>query len=256
MSFTYGPLCRVASTRAPLSRSNNRKSSTDLRPVYLRPSTLSTAAGSAYFEAGDTKVFVSIHGPRPSPAAASIEATVHAELRFSSFSGRATSTRLRSSDATDEERELGAALARTMAAVVRLEMYPKTRIEVSAFVLEDDGGAFAAAVTAAGMAMADAGIEMMDLVAGCAAAVMEDGEIVVDPDRKEEGRAVGSTVIGYMPGVGKVTDVVGMGEADAGKVVEMLKVCCEGAERVVGLMRKALEKSARRLEKKRERMEG
>lgn len=163
--------------------------------------------------------------------------------------------RMRSNDATDEERELGAALSRTMSAVTRLAKYPKSRIEVSAFVLEDDGGAFAAAVTAASLAMADAGIEMFDLTAGSTAAVV-DGEVILDPDGKEEERACGTVMVAYMVAMGRVTNLVQTGEVEIEQLLKAIRLCCGGATQVCGLMRACMERQSQRLEKKRGRMEG
>lgn len=260
----YGPLCRVKSAPTDLNsslRSDGRKSWDELRSIFLRGAVLSSATGSAYFEAGGTKVFCAVHGPRPSGAAASINAVIHSEIRWARFARRTNdhdagfSERIRNINATDEERELGAALSRTMSAVTRLVNYPKSRIEVSAFVLEDDGGAFAAIVTAASLAMADAGIEMLDLTAGSLAAVVE-GAVILDPDGEEEERACGTVMVGYAAATGRVTVLVQTGEVDVEKLLEAIRLCCGGATQICGLMRACLERQARKLEKKRGRVEG
>lgn len=45
-------------------------------------------------------------------------------------------------------------LSQTLSAAVRLDQYPKSLIDLSILVLEDDGSAFAAAVTCASIALA------------------------------------------------------------------------------------------------------
>lgn len=260
----YGPLCRVAPPQAAkisdaTSRSDGRSSWDELRPIFLRGSVLSAAAGSAYFEAGGTKVFCAVHGPR-AWASSSIDAVIHSEVRWAHFSGRhaaelgaAAGERSRINEAaSNEERELGASLSRTLSTVTRLEMYPKSRIEVCAFVLEDDGGAFAAVVTAASLALADAGIELFDLTAGSTAAVV-DGKVVLDPSSAEEDRASGTVMVAYMATAGKVTDFLQTGEIEVEQLSEAIQLGCSGATQVCGLMRACLEKQAKKLLKKRAR---
>jgi len=50
---------------------------------------------------------------------------------------------------------------------ILLSKYPKSAIDIHVFVLESDGGALSTAVTCASLALADAGIELLDMVAAC-----------------------------------------------------------------------------------------
>jgi len=61
-------------------------------------------------------------------------------------------------------------MSEALSVAIRLEKYPKSSIDIFVIVLQDDGGAFAAAINCASLALADAGIEMFDLVS-CANAV-------------------------------------------------------------------------------------
>ena len=75
-------------------------------------------------------------------------------------------------------------------------MVPKSAIEVFVTVIEDDGGVVvAAAITAAGLALADAGIQMFDMVVGSKVSLTKE-EVVVDPDRREQYGIEGCEVIG------------------------------------------------------------
>ncbi len=260
----YGRLVKVLSKEEKVSvetRSDGRTKAGSQRPIFLRGGILSHARGSAYFEAGGTKVFCAVHGPRPSPSSDTVDGSVVCDLRWAEFA-RAQGSRSRETGkrkgsqraefATDEERELGASLSRTLSATVRLENYPKSQIEVSAFVLEDDGSAFAAVVTVAAMALADAGIEMKDLVCGASAAVV-NGKVVLDPSAAEEEVGTGSVLVAYMPTFAMVLDVIQTGEMDPELVVEGLRLCSESAMQIAGLMRSALRKQAGKLLKKKAR---
>jgi ribonuclease PH len=254
----------AAPTSSDEARPDGRVGGDELRPIFLRGGVLSGAAGSAYFEAGSTKLFCSVHGPRASSSSAvasATAATLTVEVRWAGFAracaagaGAAAATAAeRERDAgfaSDEERELGAALARALGAGVRLDRYPKSVIEVSVFVLEDGGGAAAAAVTAAGLALADAGVECWDLMSGCGAAVV-GGRLVLDGCAVEERAAAARVVVAYMAGLARVTHVVQSGEMEVEQLVGAVKRCAGGAAQVAELMRACLVRQAQKALKKR-----
>ena len=76
---------------------------------------------------------------------------------------------------SDRERELSAALASALSGAVRRATFPKASVDVYAVVLEADGGELAVATSAAALALADAGIELGDLVSACSVVRHEHG---------------------------------------------------------------------------------
>lgn len=66
-----------------------------------------------------------------------------------------------------DEKELGILMVQALEVSLRLETFPKSEVDVFALVIEAGGGVLSAAITAASLALADAGIEMYDLVASC-----------------------------------------------------------------------------------------
>lgn len=67
----------------------------------------------------------------------------------------------------DEERELSAQLQTALEAAVRLHTVPKANVDIYCLVLESAGADLAVCICAAAMALADAGIEMVDMVSAC-----------------------------------------------------------------------------------------
>ena len=67
-----------------------------------------------------------------------------------------------------------------------LEKFPRTAVDVFIEVLQADGGTRCAALTAASVALADAGIPMRDMVAAVAAGKVADTVIL---DVNNEGRS-------------------------------------------------------------------
>lgn len=58
-------------------------------------------------------------------------------------------------------------------------------MDIFVHVIEDDGSVLAAAITCAGLALADAGIPMYDIITASTVAVF-DNQILVDPTKAEE----------------------------------------------------------------------
>ena len=130
----------------------------------------------------------------------SVSGSLSTEFKFAPFS----SDKRRGGHKTEdrEEEELSLVVSEALSSTVCLNKYPKSVIEVGVTVIEDDGAVVAAALTAAGLALADAGIHMYDLVLGVKVALTCDQETVrvtVDPDRGEEQMRRGEMTLGYLP---------------------------------------------------------
>lgn len=69
-------------------------------------------------------------------------------------------------------------------AVCRHE-FPNFQVDIFANVLEDDGSVLGAAITCAGLALADAGIPMYDLITASTISIVDD-HIFMDPTAIEE----------------------------------------------------------------------
>ena len=87
---------------------------------------------------------------------------------------------------------------------VIVEDYPRTAIEVWVEVLQSDGGSRVAGITASSLALADAGINMRDLVVGCSCGIIED-QVVADLDDTEDKEGSGDMPVAIMPNLDRVT---------------------------------------------------
>jgi exosome complex component RRP41 len=84
-----------------------------------------------------------------------------------------------------------------------LEYFPKTSIDVFVEVLQADAGTRCAGLTAASVALADAGIPMRDLIVSCAAGKV-DGEILLDLCKEEDNCGEADLPIGIVPRTGEI----------------------------------------------------
>jgi exosome complex component RRP41 len=156
----------------------------ELRPIKIKAGVLENADGSAYLEWGNNKVYAAVYGPRellPRHLANPYQATIRYTYRMAPFSvpdrknprpGR-------------REIEISKVSSEALSKAVLLERFPNTAIDVFVTLMDADAGTRIAALTAASVALADAGIPMRDLVAGVAVGRI-DGKLVVDLNKHEE----------------------------------------------------------------------
>ena len=79
--------------------------------------------------------------------------------------------------------EISKIAADALRPALMLESFPRSMVDVSIEVIEAEGGTRCAGITAAAVALADAGIPMKDIVVGCAAGKVND-QIVLDLSEK------------------------------------------------------------------------
>ncbi|KAM6409042.1 exosome complex component MTR3 [Rhynochetos jubatus] len=226
-----------------------------LRPLFARAGLLSQAEGSAYVElSGGTKVLCAAWGPREAaePGAAAATAAggrLLCEFRRAPFAGRGARWRPGSAAEREAEREAAAALREALEPAVRLTRYPRARLTVSALLLQDGGSALAAAVSAAGMALVDAGVEMYDLVVGCALCRPPgpDAAWMLQPGEPEERRAVARLTVALLPALNQVSAVLGGGQGSPPDTwAQALRLGLDGCHRLYPVLRQSLLRAARR----------
>ncbi|CAN0346138.1 unnamed protein product, partial [Discosporangium mesarthrocarpum] len=140
----------------------------------------------------------------------------------------------------DDEKELSSLLQLTLEASVQVERLTKSVVDIHAIVLQADGGELAVATTCASLALADAGIELFDLVAACAVGCSSGAELVLDPTREEEKEGAGLMAVALMPGSQQVTQWWQEGRFDGRQVAQALELCTDGCACVHAMMKTKL----------------
>ncbi|KAB0337507.1 hypothetical protein FD754_025144 [Muntiacus muntjak] len=214
-------------------------------PAPRDPARLRPAKGSAYLEAGGPKVLCAVLGPRQAEggerggcraragceAPAALSGRLLCDFRRAPFSGR----RRHVAPGGGEERELARALQESLEPVGRLGRYPRAQLEVSALLLGDGGSALAAPLTAAALALADACVEMYDLVVGCglSRAPAPAPAWLLEPTLLEEERAAAGLTVALMPVLKQVAGLLGSGEGGPTESwAEAMRLGFEGCQRL------------------------
>ena len=210
----------------------------ELRDIEIKASVLRRARGSAYVEWGRNKVIAAVYGPRdptdskpPDPDGARIN--FRYEMAPFSVPDRKRPRRDRRS------KEISLVISEAISSVVMLERYPKSTIDVYAIILEAHGGTRCAALTAASVALADAGVAMKDLIPACAVGKV-DGRVVLDLDKEEDTYGEADMPLGIIPHTGEIVLMQMEGSLDEEELERALELGNEGCMAVHEMQKKAL----------------
>ena len=224
----------------------------DLHTLVLKTGVTPSASGSAYLELSASKtpktstaglaslstsglkLTCTVHGPRPLPKSAPfsphIILTTH--VKYAPFATRKRRGYLRDSS----ERDLGVHLETALRGVIIGDRWPKSGVEVNITILEgeedqwwgDEKGrgsvksgewgmmsVLSGCITVASAAIADAGIDCVDVVSGGVAALVRGGSpgqtnttaLVLDPVPSEHQEIVAACIVAYLPNRDEITDL-------------------------------------------------
>ncbi len=169
----------------------------DLRPIKIEAGVLNRADGSALIEWGGNKVLVSVYGPReayPKHNQDINKAIVKARYNMAAFS-----VDERKRPGPDRRSiEISKVLSEALESAIMVEQFPRAQIDVFIEVLQADAGTRIAGLTAAAVAIADAGIPMRDFVTGCTAGKVND-KVVLDLSKEEDNFGQADLPIAILP---------------------------------------------------------
>jgi len=153
-----------------------------------------------------------------------------------------------------EDRPTSLLIHQSLLPSIRLELFPKSSIDIFITVLENDGleSCVAAGSTAASTALADAGIELLGLATSCAASFVEvgsqdqdgRGEIRLDPNEEESRVARGTVTVSYLPALGTATNVWQTGKLSTEETMQCIEKCVERCNDIHHVVSKTLLDSA------------
>jgi len=221
--------------------------------TVLKTGVTPSASGSAYLElepspkpkvsnpgltslsSSGLKLTCTVHGPRPLPknAAFSPHIILTTHVKYAPFATRKRRGYLRDSS----ERDLGVHLETALRGVIIGDRWPKSGVEVNVTILEgeedqwwgDERGrgtvtsgewgmmsVLSGCITVASAAIADAGIDCVDVVSGGVAAVVRSktgpATMVLDPVPSEHHEILSAAMVGYLPNRDEITDIWVKGE--------------------------------------------
>jgi exosome complex component RRP41 len=210
----------------------------ELRPLKIEVGILKNADGSAQIEWGKNKIIAAVYGPKemhPKHLELADRAVLKCRYHMAPFSV----DERKNPAPSRREIEISKVIREALQPALFLEDYPRTAIQVYVEVLQSDGGSRVAGITASALALADAGINMRDLVVGCAVGKV-DGKIVLDLNDTEDKEGSGDLPYAFMPNLNQVTLLQMDGLFTFDEFKEALELAKVGGMKVYKLQREAL----------------
>ena len=209
-----------------------------LRPTRLKVGVLPKADGSAYIEMGNNKIMVGVYGPRemhPKHLSLPDRLRVRAEYRLATFS-----VNERKSPAPKRrEIELSKMIQEALEPSIFVEKFPRSSIDLFILVLDADGGTRAASITAASLALADAGIPLRGLVSAVAAGKVQD-KIVLDLSDEEDKYGQGDLPVAIINQNKEITLCQADGQFTPDEVKQAIELAMDGCDQLYKMQREVL----------------
>jgi exosome complex component RRP41 len=210
----------------------------ELRPIKIEVGILDKADGSAYVEHGKNKILAAVYGPReahPKHIALADRAVVRCRYHMAPFS-----TEERKSPAPSRrELELSKVIRESLEPAIMSEYYPRATIDIFIEVLQADAGTRCAGITAASLALVDAGIPMRELVAGCAAGKI-DGKVVLDLSDVEDKQGEADLPLALMSKSNVISLLQMDGSLTEEEFGQALEMSIEACRKINEMQREAL----------------
>jgi exosome complex component RRP41 len=210
----------------------------DLRNIKIEVGVLHRAEGSCYLEWGDNKVIAAVYGPReavPRHTQNPLRAIVNARYNMAAFS---VGDRKRPGP-DRRSREISKVISEALEKVILLERFPRASIDVNIEVLDAEAGTRCAGLTAAAVALVDAGIPMRDIPAACAAGKI-DNQVVLDLGKEEDNYGEADLPVAISPRTGEILLLQMDGHLTLEEFDKALDLAIKGCYTVSELQKKVL----------------
>jgi exosome complex component RRP41 len=210
----------------------------ELRPIQIEAGALHRADGSAYVEWGYNKVMAAVYGPRevhPRHLQENNKAIVQCRYNMAAFS-----VDERKRPGLDRRsQEISKVLAEAFESVIFAEEFPRTSIDVYIEVLQANAGTRCAGLVAASVALADAGIPMVDLVPAVAVGKIA-GQIALDLRKEEDNFGEADLPMALVPQSGRLVLLQMEGRMSRDELGRALDLGVRGCHQVYEKMKQAL----------------
>lgn len=157
----------------------------ELRPMEAKAKVIKNADGSASFKIGKTWAIAAVYGPRelfPKFKQDPKKGILRCHYSMMPFSG--SGERMRPGTSRRAQ-EIAMVMTKSLEPVVDLSAFPNSVVDVFVELSQTDAGTRCAAISAASIALADAGIPMKDMISAVAVG-MADDKVLADLDYAEE----------------------------------------------------------------------
>jgi exosome complex component RRP41 len=200
------------------------------------------ADGSAWFKIGDTEAYAAVYGPRelyPRFMQNPQKGILRCHYNMMPFSG--SGDRIRPGG-NRRSKEISFVTMNALLPVLDLSKFSNAVVDVFIEFPQTDAGSRCAGITAAAMALADAGIPMKDLIAAVAVGRVDDkvvADLCYDEEAYEDG-PVADIPLAMLPASGKMSLLQMDGEIGKEQLMQALELGKKVMKEIHVLQTKAL----------------
>lgn len=212
----------------------------EMRKVTIEAGVLHRASGSAYLEWGGNKVLAAVYGPReaiPRHSQDPTKAVVKCRYNMAAFS---VDDRKRPGP-DRRSQEISKVISEAFENVILTEEFPRCSVDINIEILEAEAGTRCAGLTAAAVALADAGIPMKGLVSACAAG-KAGGKVILDLGKAEDNYGEADLPVAINQQTGEIVLLQMDGDLSEEEFDTALQYAIRGCKEVAELQKAALQK--------------
>ncbi|MDD5254177.1 MAG: exosome complex exonuclease Rrp41 [Candidatus Nanoarchaeia archaeon] len=211
----------------------------ELREMDAKVGVIPRANGSAMFKNGKSLAIAAVYGPRemnPAFMRNPKKATLRVYYNMMAFSGSGERVR---PGPSRRSKEINLVMEKAFEPVLDLVEFPNTAVDVFVELIQTDAGTRCAAINAAALALADAGINMKEMISAIAVGKVYD-KICVDLTKEEEDMEAVDIPIAMTSNSGKITLLQMDGVLSREDLKEIMKQARDATLKVLELQKKAL----------------
>jgi exosome complex component RRP41 len=222
----------------------------ETRPIIAKAGVVKKADGSGYFKIGKTEAYAAVYGPRemhPKFMQNPKGGVLRCNYNMMPFSGAGERVK---PGPSRRSKEISMVTEKSLLPVVNLEDYPNAVVDVFIELPQTDAGSRCAGICAAAIALADAGIQMKDMVAAISVGKVED-KLLVDLDYDEEawgGHAgvVADIPVAMVPSTGEITLLQMDGKITKDELLEAIEKARPVFAKIAEIQRQAIKEKFER----------
>jgi exosome complex component RRP41 len=228
--------------KMPYKKRNDGRGWEDTRPIEAKAGIIKNADGSAMFRIGNTMAYAAVYGPRdlyPRFMQNPQKGVLRCRYNMMPFSGFGERVR---PGGSRRSKEISSVTEKALLPVVNLEDFPNAVVDVFIELPETDAGTRCAGISAAAIALADAGISMKDMVSAVSVGKVDD-KIVVDLDYSEESYPEGDVAdipVAMVARTGQITLLQMDGQISREELRKGLEMARGACQKIYDAQKKAL----------------
>ncbi len=221
----------------------------ELRPIKIQSSVLKNADGSAYLEWGNNKVLAAVYGPKeamPKHVQDPVKAIIKCKYQMAPFSSVGEHGR---TGPNRRATEISKVTKEAFENVVMLNDFPGSEIDIFIEILQSDGGTRAAGITAAAVALANAGIHMKDLIYAVSVGKVVD-DLILDLNMLEDNYSDCDMPMAISPRNGNLVLVQMDGSLTKDQISKAMEMAREAGKTITKIQKEALQETYKQTEAK------